>query len=322
MPTQQQNPRIIGFPPVFINLIIFVFRPIAAIARTIKNLLNSLTGLKIAISAPAETAIVVITDARIKYRINIGKIDFNLILFPFACVDSFRVRINAKMSVIGIMARVRVNFTVTAVSKVAEPRFHILSQVEAAAVTDEVSFTAVPENIPKAVPVSWENPRKEPSVGNIKAARTLKKKITEIACATSSSSASITGAVAATAEPPQIEEPTPTNVDILLGICIMRCSIYAITNDIVIVLIIIGSDCFPVSRITIRFIPNPKRMTAHCNTFLDANLIPFSKEVLSFIKSVIIMPAIMAITAPPIIGNAFPANHDGIAIHRHNNRPL
>lgn len=154
MPTQQKNPRTIGFPPVFINLIIFVFRPIAAIARTIKNLLNSLTGLKTARSAPAETEIVVITDARIKYRINIGKIDFNLTLVPFDCVDSVRVRINAKTSVIGIMARVRVNFTVTAVSKVAEPRFHILSQVEAAAVTDEVSFTAVPENIPKAVPVS------------------------------------------------------------------------------------------------------------------------------------------------------------------------
>jgi len=37
----------------------------------------------------------------------------------------------------------------------------------------------------------------------------LKKKITEIACATSSSSASMTGAVAAIAEPPQMEDPTP-----------------------------------------------------------------------------------------------------------------
>lgn len=48
-----------------------------------------------------------------------------------------------------------------------------------------------------------------PKVGKIKAANMLNKKITEIDCATSSSLASITGAVAAIADPPQIEEPTP-----------------------------------------------------------------------------------------------------------------
>ena len=45
------------------------------------------------------------------------------------------------------------------------------------------------------------------------AASTLKKKITDMAWATSSSSALITGAVAAMAEPPQMEEPTPTRVE-------------------------------------------------------------------------------------------------------------
>ena len=44
------------------------------------------------------------------------------------------------------------------------------------------------------------------------AAKTLKKKITEMAWATSFSLAWITGAVAAMAEPPQIEEPTPIKV--------------------------------------------------------------------------------------------------------------
>lgn len=44
------------------------------------------------------------------------------------------------------------------------------------------------------------------------AARMLKRKMTDIAVATSSSFALITGAVAAMAEPPQIEEPTPTRV--------------------------------------------------------------------------------------------------------------
>ena len=106
-----------------------------------------------------------------------------------------------------MMARVLVSFTVTAVSSVAEPRFHMLSQVEAAAVTEDVSFTAVPAKIPKASPVFVAKPMSFPKVGKIRAASTLKKKITEMACATSSSSASITGAVAAMAEPPQMEEP-------------------------------------------------------------------------------------------------------------------
>ena len=53
-----------------------------------------------------------------------------------------------------------------------------------------------------------------PSIGKKMAASTLKKKITAIAWAISSSSASIIGAVAAIAEPPQIEEPTPTSIDV------------------------------------------------------------------------------------------------------------
>ncbi len=45
----------------------------------------------------------------------------------------------------------------------------------------------------------------------------LKRKMTLMTWAISSSSASMTGAVAAIAEPPQIEEPTPTSVEICLG---------------------------------------------------------------------------------------------------------
>ena len=118
---------------------------------------------------------------------------------------------------IGIIASVLVSFTVTALSKVAEPRLYMESQVEAAAVTEEVSFTAVPAKIPKASPFVWEKPRTVPSIGKNKAASILKKKMTEIDCATSSSSASMTGAVAAIAEPPQIEEPTPMSVEIFPG---------------------------------------------------------------------------------------------------------
>src|SRR5699024_4248767 len=98
------------------------------------------------------------------------------------------------------------------------------SQVEAVAVTEEVSFTAVPAKIPKASPVSWENPSTEPSTGNSSAAITLKQKITEMDWATSSSSASITGAVAAMADPPQMDDRAPTSVEISTRICIKLCS--------------------------------------------------------------------------------------------------
>lgn len=78
------------------------------------------------------------------------------------------------------------------------------------------------------------------------AASTLKKKITAIDCATSLSSASITGAVTAIADPPQIDDPTPTSMDALAGTLRIFCRIHAMTSDVVIVQIMIGRDCFPV----------------------------------------------------------------------------
>ena len=86
-----------------------------------------------------------------------------------------------------------------------------LAQVCPAATTDEVSLIAVPAHMPK--PISLK-PSIAPKVGKRKAAITLKRKITEIDWAMSSSDALITGAAAAIAEPPQIEEPTPTKVAI------------------------------------------------------------------------------------------------------------
>ena len=74
-----------------------------------------------------------------------------------------------------MIARVLVSFTIVAASKVLLP--WIPSQAVAAAVTDEVSFTAVPAKSPKP---SFESPSIPPRVGNISAAITLKRKITEI----------------------------------------------------------------------------------------------------------------------------------------------
>lgn len=72
-----------------------------------------------------------------------------------------------------MMARVRVSFTVTALSSVCVPSPHMLSHVEAAAVTEEVSFTAVPANMPKASPEVVEKPMSVPMSGKMSAAMTL-----------------------------------------------------------------------------------------------------------------------------------------------------
>ena len=78
---------------------------------------------------------------------------------------------------IGLIASVLVSFTIVAESSTIEPVPCIESHVEAAAVTDEVSFTAVPA---KRANPSLLIPRKPPRVGKIRAAITLKRKITEI----------------------------------------------------------------------------------------------------------------------------------------------
>ncbi len=117
-----------------------------------------------------------------------------MLIFTLFCF-SFFVFISASTSVIGIIARVLVNLTTVASFKVSLAC--MLSHADAAAVTDDVSFTAVPANNPNPSLVNFKNP---PNVGNIKAAIILNKNITDIACAISSSSAFITGAVAAIAD--------------------------------------------------------------------------------------------------------------------------
>src|SRR5665647_1598119 len=109
-----------------------------------------------------------------------GKTFFHFTIFPSACFPSF-LRMNARINVMGIMAKVLINLTVTALSSVAEPKVYMLSQLEAAAVTEEVSLIAVPAKIPKASPEVLEKPSHVPKAGNKTAASTLKKKMTEIA---------------------------------------------------------------------------------------------------------------------------------------------
>ena len=177
---------------------------------------------------------------------------------------------------------------------------------------------AVPANRPK--PAS-ERPKSPPSVGKIRAAKILNKKMTEIDWAISSSSAPITGAVAAMADPPHIEEPTPMSTALFLGSFKALYITKATTSEIVIVERMMGRDCAPLDKISVRFIPNPSRTTAYCRTFLEVKAMPPPAQSLFFNRSVTTIPASMAKTGPPITGSNRPNSHAGTAIARQSSMP-
>ena len=181
------------------------------------------------------------------------------------------MRTNASTKVMGMMASVRVSFTMVAYSSTVPPVEWRESQVEAAAVTEEVSFTAVPAKRPKP---SLESPSAPPSVGKIMAAMTLKRKMTDMDWAISSSSAPMTGAVAAMALPPHMEEPTPISVDILDGMCSSFCISHATTREVVIVDKITGREALPTLPMVARFNPKPSSTTAVCSIFFDVKDTP------------------------------------------------
>ena len=117
-------------------------------------------------------------------------------------------------------------------------------------------------------------PSMAPIERKISAAMMLKRKITLMAWVISSSSASMTGAVAAIAEPPQMEEPTPTSVEILHGMCITRHSTNEMTSDGVMVETMMGRELAPTLAISPRLRPKPSKITAYCRIFLDVYLMP------------------------------------------------
>ena len=69
------------------SLMIFEFKPIAAMARTIKNLLNSLTGRKKLGETPKLVAMVVIIEAAKKNKMKKGNIFFMLIFLAPDCFN-------------------------------------------------------------------------------------------------------------------------------------------------------------------------------------------------------------------------------------------
>ena len=153
IPIQQHPPSISGFPPDLINFTTLLLSPIAAIAIMIKNFDNSFNGANTSALTPIVIHTVVITAAMMKYKMNIGNALFKLNLFdaesafPDFAADFARIRDNT--SVIGIIARVRVNLTIVAYSRTCVPVPFMLSHTAAVAVTEDVSFTAVPANKPK-----------------------------------------------------------------------------------------------------------------------------------------------------------------------------
>ena len=168
-------------PPVFTSFTTFVLIPIAAMAITIKNLLSCLRKPKISLAAPrtgpvqTEVITVVMMEAATKWSMNVGNTFFRLTGFPSPRISffSFCILTKANISETGMIASVRVSFTMVAYSNTAPFVPCSVSQVEAAAVTEEVSLTAVPAKSPKPVSVS---PSTFPSVGKISAAITLKRK--------------------------------------------------------------------------------------------------------------------------------------------------
>ena len=159
---------------------------------------------------------------------------------------------------IGMMASVRVSLTMVAESSVLAPGC-MPSHTAAAAVTEDVSLTAVPAKSPKP---SSDRPMAPPRVGNTSAAITLNRKMTEMAWATSSSLARMTGAVAAMADPPQMDEPTPMSVAILPGTCMARHSTKATMSEVAMVEAMTGRLVAPTWAICARLRPKPRRTTA------------------------------------------------------------
>ena len=99
-------------------------------------------GAKTVADAPRDVVTVVMREATRNQRIKLGTafiIENDSFLFSF-----FDCHID-RPSVIGMIARVRVNLTIVACSKIYVPCK--LSQELAVAVTDEVSLTAVPANM-------------------------------------------------------------------------------------------------------------------------------------------------------------------------------
>lgn len=123
MAIQQHKPIKMGLPPVRTSLTMFVFSPMAPIAMMMKNLESSLKGWNTEDGTPTEVATVVIMDANTKNKMKNGNTFFRENVFSWVVPIrlALAVRHRANTNVMGIMARVRVSFTMVAWSRVLAP---------------------------------------------------------------------------------------------------------------------------------------------------------------------------------------------------------
>lgn len=278
MEIQQHAPKNTALFPLLTSLITSVFRPIADMAITIKNLESFFRGENKDGFMPRLATNVLISDASMKKPIKEGSFLKKLLrlktsaLFLVSLADRYK----ESAKVIGIIAKVRVSLTTVAISSALLP-VCIPSQALAVAVTEEVSLTAVPAKRPNSGVV---NPNFIPKAGNIRAASTLNKNTTEIACAISSSFAFTTGAVAAMAEPPHMEEPIPTNMAVFGLILNILKTLKDTIRDMAMVETMMWSELMPTLIISEKLSPNPSRITAYCNIFFEVKEIPLSVRAL------------------------------------------
>ena len=151
IPIQQQAPKARGAPPVFTSLTISVLRPMAAMARTMKNLLRVLMGRRHWHPPQGTRPMVVIRLARDEVEDEKGEDGAEFYLCPLSFCPRFACR-KARTKTMGMMARVRVSFYGNGFVQGGAAQPPHLSHVEAAAVTEEVSFTAVPAKMPNPSP--------------------------------------------------------------------------------------------------------------------------------------------------------------------------
>ena len=265
------KPWIIGRIPDFFMLEKEVFKPMAAKALTMRNLLTVFVPDTTAVGI--ENMLATIDIAR-KPRINQGNI-FAILKFAFNARPSLlcarasfffkRSCINAKVTTVGMMASVLVSFTIVAKSPAASEKAYPV------ATTEEVSLTAVPAHIPKAWSVI---PSALPIMGKSKIIAMSNKKVADIAYATSLSSASMVGAMAAIAEPPQMPVPAEIRLDSFQFKPNAFPTRYPPPKQVSRVNIITISDILPTVNIVVIFKDKPSKIIANFKIFFEVNLIP------------------------------------------------
>ncbi len=142
-----------------------------------------------------------------------------------------------------------------------------------------------------------------------------------MAWATSFSLAWITGAVAAMAEPPQIEEPTPIKVASFVSSEKKRWKRKATIKAIEMVDRMTGSEDCPTAKTCEILRPKPSKITAYWSNFLELKVNPASSCLYDERKGCRSMPIKIAKTGAPITGKNPPKYQDRIEMRRQAKMP-